>query len=694
MFMCIEKTNLAATAIIFLLTSIFVGVIAVIAGQQFIDEGVVLKNLLLSLYFCCSCFYFTQRFENFGIGMLVSIVLLIFISYFNLYIFLIVIFFLAIVSLENTYSIGIPLGRLKLFLLGGAKDYPVKATEKSNGAYLIITPLAAIIFAAISFSATKRGYANFLIDQEILYGIVHIDAVSTFSSMTQSIKNYWHVSTGLHGLPDLRYHVFSHFLYGRISQLLNIPVTQVFGYTNFMVFIPLLLASVLFLSEQLSPSNRPWKFAISVLLLASVFIGFIGPENFSKLGVWNSYFASESYCLALILFMAFLAFILREERSENLFIYFFVVLLFILMMGISKLSLGIMGAVCFTTKEIFFSKLRFVFKGLIVVISGVISLMFLAIYQAQTGESNDLLHFFARFSETENPLRMIGFFNFFNSFSENPFQLTRFWHFVSFLLFHYFFSWLALVIMLIYYFKNRPEFVKFKVLFGLLMIMTFLSYAPLMLKIDSAYYFSNVPMFAALPIYLSIKNHLLFKRRRLEVLVFALILLWAVYGDVKYGKNYLLDSYNSYRERVIAMEDRVSEGVGISGYIEQFKGIERDKSTKKYLVYVPKTETKFWDSSYSFTGKMSHTDKATIAPFLIPSVSGRPALFGFPKFSWEVLLGSSRWYKNYNHRDYLESQKLEIDQETLCSETLSLGFKGYIVVRENSQKKVNCISNN
>jgi len=289
---------------------------------------------------------------------------------------------------------------------------------------------------------------------------------------------------------------------------------------------------------------------------------------------------------------------------------------------------------------------------------------------------------------------MIGFFNFFNSFSENPFDLTMFWHFISFLLFHYFFSWLALVIMLIYYFKNRSEFVKFKVLFGLLMVITFMSYAPLTLKIDSAYYFSNVPMFAALPICLSIKNHLSFKRLRLEVLVFALIVLWAVYGDVKYGKNYLLDSYNSYRERVIAMEGRVAAGAGISGYIEQFKGIEKDKSTKKYLVYVPKTETKFWDSSYSHMGKISNTDKATIAPFIIPSVSGRPALFGFPKFSWEVLTKLSRTYLQYNYKDYLESQKLEIDEETLCSETLSLGFNGYIVVRENSQKKVNCISNN
>ena len=128
--------------------------------------------------------------------------------------------------------------------------------------------------------------------------------------------------------------------------------------------------------------------------------------------------------------------------------------------------------------------------------------------------------------------------------------------------------------------------------------------------------------------------------------------------------------------------------------IEKFKGIEKDKSTKKYLVYVPKTETKFWDSSYSRMGKMAHADKATIAPFLIPSVSGRPALFGFPKFPWESLLNSLRWYQHYNYKDYLESQKLEIDEETLCSETLSLGFKGYIVVRENSQKKVNCISNN
>ena len=689
-----EKPNLAAIAMIFLLTSMFVGVIAAIAGHQFIDKGIIFKNLLVSLYFFCSYFYFSRRFENFGFGMLASIILLILISYFTIYIFLIVIFLLAILCLENTYSIGIPLGRLKPFFLGDAKEYPERATEKWNVAYLIIIPLAAIILAAISFSATKRGYANFLIDQEILYGIVHIDAVSTFAAITQSIKNYWQISTGLHGLPDMRYHVFSHFLYGRISQLLNISVVQVFGYMNFMVFIPLLLTSILFVSEQLSSSNRPWKFAVSVLLLASVFIGFIGPDNFSKLAVWNSYFASESYCIALILFMAFLSYLLKEERKENLFIYFFVVLLFILMMGFSKLSLGVFGMVCFMTKAVFFSKLRFVFKGLITVLSVAISLMFLAIYQAPSTESSDLLHFFTSFSKTENPFRMIGFFNFFNSFSENPFHLTRYWHFITFLLFHYFFSWLALVIMSIYFFKNKLEFVKFKVLFGLLMIITFLSYAPLMLRIDSAYYFSNVSMFLALPIYLSIKNHLSFKKLRLEVLLFGLIVLWAVYGDVKYGKNYLLDCYNSYRGRVIAMEGRVGAGVGISGYIEQFKRIERDKSTKKYLVYVPKTETKFWDSSSSRTGRMSHSDKASIAPFLIPSISGRPALFGFPKFSWDALLASRRWYEHYNYREYPESQKLEIDEETLCRETLSLGFKGYIVVRENSQKKVNCISNN
>jgi len=42
-----------------------------------------------------------------------------------------------------------------------------------------------------------------------------------------------------------------------------------------------------------------------------------------------------------------------------------------------------MGAACFMTKEIFFSKLRFGFKGLIVVLSGVIALMFLAIIRRQ-----------------------------------------------------------------------------------------------------------------------------------------------------------------------------------------------------------------------------------------------------------------------------------------------------------------------
>ncbi|MEQ1664869.1 MAG: hypothetical protein ABL927_05785, partial [Bdellovibrionales bacterium] len=156
-----------------------------------------------------------------------------------------------------------------------------------------LTVILGITYGIIVFVSTSSQVGDGLINEKIRQFTLNPDTLF-HSSMSLMIRNYFTVSTGLHGLVKVHYHFLSHGLYAYTSQLLRIEPYEVYGYTNFIVFAPLLITSWLNVLASIR-SDSKYSFAICNLIL----IG--GPLSQSFGYLWSSHFISESYLLGLIL---------------------------------------------------------------------------------------------------------------------------------------------------------------------------------------------------------------------------------------------------------------------------------------------------------------------------------------------------------------------------------------------------------
>ena len=110
------------------------------------------------------------------------------------------------------------------------------------------------------------------------------------------------VSLGLHGTIPFRYHPFSHVLYGATARLLAVPVSTTYGLATSVIFVPLLFASLLALAGELRPLTTRVGFYGGVLLLMGFIAGFAGRPLMESCTLWQPYFVSQSYLVALIVF--------------------------------------------------------------------------------------------------------------------------------------------------------------------------------------------------------------------------------------------------------------------------------------------------------------------------------------------------------------------------------------------------------
>ena len=317
--------------VVFLLTSISVASVIWLIAGQYANHVVMFKNLLLSLYLFLSIWILVEKLNNYGLALLFSVISILILGIFHsFWAFTAILVFL-----------------LAIFLYGFRKSRCSVKFTKCLDIFLI--PLISIVLALIAISRMARGYGDLWIDYRILKAGLNIDTLFHVACANM-INNYHTISTGLHGLPFMGYHVFSHFLYGNISNILNVFTYQVYGYTTFIVFVPLLFLSSMSFAEELVPSKSNFGFYISFLLLASIFIGFLGRETFVKYGLlWDSYFISESYLISLIMLYAFLSYLLCAKNKPN----FILSLLFLIVLSASKISVGFMGLILLLLCELF-----------------------------------------------------------------------------------------------------------------------------------------------------------------------------------------------------------------------------------------------------------------------------------------------------------------------------------------------------
>jgi hypothetical protein len=145
-----------------------------------------------------------------------------------------------------------------------------------------------------------------------------------YASMANMIETYGVPSTGLDGIPLIRYHFGSMWFYGKLADLLQTDVLTFYSLGYAVIVLPLFLASLLLFSTELRavfarrdevPMRRDWK--VWLIVLAAT-VGFIPTDALDAFAVWNSNaLISESYLIAMPVFFLLLGVALAFWQSPR-----------------------------------------------------------------------------------------------------------------------------------------------------------------------------------------------------------------------------------------------------------------------------------------------------------------------------------------------------------------------------------------
>lgn len=465
-----------------------------------------------------------------------------------------------------------------------------------------------ILLSILLILGTNR-YTDFMILEHLLDGSIHKDTLF-HSSIASMIKNYGTVSTGLNGLIETPYHALSHFLFASFSILLAEPVLKVYGFMPTLLLNPLLIFTVVLVVQKINKKNISIMETWFITIIIFFTIKLLPLEKFA---LWESYFGSESYTLSLIIFLS--AFFILLEKRLNLKKFILITAL-ILLTSLAKASVGMM-LLGLLGLRVFLKKIEYTVLYLIT-----ISLVYLII--------------FSMFSSTSNSGGMgIELFNFITDYSllgesinhiaslPNASWLQYLKAIMSlglFIVTHFLLSWL--VIFSIY--KNN-EFKKN--LFSLKNIYIIGSLFPALLvaflfKIPggSAYYFTNITMFIALP--------------------FAILFFLQ-----KYPTAYANLSHKKIIFVILLAFIASSNDLKKHSFISSNSGSKDTLATRllEYKETMPITPTIINQKVTQFP--QSNKYRCDIEPFLFVAVTEKP---------WKNILNTNCDYKHYAYANYFD----------------------------------------
>lgn len=205
---------------------------------------------------------------------------------------------------------------------------------------LLATLASARLWMAVCLAAVVilpvRHYGDFLILDKLPQSEVPQDTVF-HASVAAMIKTYGVVSTGLHGLVPIDYHVLSHRLVAGLSSLSGVPVLEVYGIVPIVFLGPWLLFCCAWAAGRIGGSAaeplRAWMAVCALLLVLALL-------PLERWAVWDSYFVSESYTLALGLLVLALPALASERPGA---VPLAAAAVFIVAAGASKGSVGVLG---------------------------------------------------------------------------------------------------------------------------------------------------------------------------------------------------------------------------------------------------------------------------------------------------------------------------------------------------------------
>lgn len=214
--------------------------------------------------------------------------------------------------------------------------------ERRHWPALLLMALAA----TVTVLGVHRAFTSFDMLARMHAGFVHQDTLH-HASIAAMVKHYGVVSTGLHGLVATPYHAFAHHLVAFLSVVSGIGIVEILGVAPWVLFAPILIYAVAATSLSMPGKGRPavaaaWGIAVLVLALA--------PRLLQRWGVFDTYFNSESYLVALGLLCLGLPLLLKRDlRLLDLLLS----TLLAAMLAHAKATVGLIYAGLWLTRLIF-----------------------------------------------------------------------------------------------------------------------------------------------------------------------------------------------------------------------------------------------------------------------------------------------------------------------------------------------------
>lgn len=132
------------------------------------------------------------------------------------------------------------------------------------------------------------------------------------AAITTMLKTYNVSSTGLNGLEPIDYHILVHRITAAVSILTKNPVWVSFPLVNLLIIGPGVVCALAFCITKISSNKITMQ---ASMLLAGVLLSIDKLLNLKSVANWDHIFCSESYGLAISLFLIGLPFFFTESKK-------------------------------------------------------------------------------------------------------------------------------------------------------------------------------------------------------------------------------------------------------------------------------------------------------------------------------------------------------------------------------------------
>lgn len=505
---------------------------------------------------------------------------------------------------------------------------------------------------------TCRWYNTGVPFQDEIKTILSFSADNLFHAAYSAIlKNYMISSTGLHGVIPTSYHILTHIVFSIFSKSMNTSVIESYATFYQTLILPWLFMSVLILKDCIVSLHniKPRINILSNTLVTLLLIGVInniddGVSWGSKYGISNSLYASQSYTLGCCFSLIFVASVfdnkIKHAALNNLY-YLFSVFILICTKVSALLCVFIL---LFKNKIIYFIILCVIFSIYIFYKWGHLAM------RLNLGDT---------FFDVGT-----SYYNIITDQGNLLYALTT----LRFIFVHYFYFFVFSIWYLFLYLFRREQLIR--PLFGFVSIMLFISLIILAVVptkgphalLGAAHLFFSEPVNLFSIAGISSSFAILYDKQNLKKILIVFFAITAFIAFLNLSKK--IQTFKRQMQDIGDISSSLNR-MQIASTLVTYR-----KLGKETLIYVPKSNNKFWDSWDRNWSQLT-------LPFLIPAVSEHPGLFALPDISLEKNKYAKLYtsYMYYPENIFKLSESDQLSNEILKLETLRLGFSFYEIYK-------------